>query len=86
MQFSGLVNMKSYTVLCIIKINNAFINNYHDRLIEVRKTGNQIRFYEIEQSTGKEIKCLSHELIRWMIRNKRIIKSNNQEFFKLKLI
>jgi hypothetical protein len=85
MQFSELVKMNNYTVLSIININKAYRRNYHDRMIEVRKVGSQVRFYEIKQSTGKEIKCLSHELIKWMIRNNRILKSDNKEFFKLKL-
>lgn len=53
-------------------------NNFLNVHFEARQIGGQIRYYEV--CNGKDVKCLSLELINWMISTKRIIKKNSASF------
>jgi hypothetical protein len=55
----------SSQVLATVEFNKEFIPG---RSLEVRRSGMQIRFYEVGQ--GIEI-CLKRDLVMWLLRNRR---------------
>jgi len=61
--------------------NTEFIRNLKHICIEVRLSENQVRYYEVEKDTGKDVKCLAEEVIKWMIKNRRILVHGNRDFF-----
>ena len=80
---------KQSGTLAIAKPNKKYLyfGCFVNTVIEARKSGTQIRFYEI--TDGKQIKCLSRKVVKELfnasslIKQQPFLKKENREFYKL---
>ena len=85
---SQQLNIFESNVLATAKPNQLYrhFNNYQNIKIEVRKVGDQIRFYE---TYNKREKCITRDFVKSLFRNNRhinkrpFLEKENKEFIKL---